>query len=33
LRTRGCGEGAEQQHGENGKFPHIASICWVSAKL
>jgi len=28
LRTRGRGQGAEQQHGENRKVPHSRSICW-----
>jgi hypothetical protein len=32
LRIRVRGEGAQQHCGENGKVPHIGSICWVNAR-
>jgi len=31
LRIGVGGEGAEQHGGENGKVPHIKSICWLNA--
>src|SRR5580692_9848824 len=32
LRIGVRGQDAEQQRGENGKVPHIRSICWVRAR-
>jgi hypothetical protein len=31
LRVRVRSEGAEQHGGENGKVPHVRSICWLNA--